>query len=86
MKSVLGFEIDEQDRMWILDQGKIAGQKAEEGAIKLIVWDIKKHELIHHINFTEDIASRTRSFLNDIGSVFYNHIYLLLQLWTMKKI
>ena len=40
LKAVLGFEIDRNDVMWILDQGHVAG-KMEEGDAKLVLWDIK---------------------------------------------
>ncbi|KAL9642662.1 hypothetical protein ABK040_009741 [Willaertia magna] len=66
LQSVLGFEIDSKNRMWILDQGKVEGKKAKEGSIKLIIWDLDTNTLIAKYNFTEEQASLTNSFLNDI--------------------
>nr|CAG4709020.1 unnamed protein product [Naegleria fowleri] len=66
LQSVLGFEIDGQQRMWILDQGKVAGKKAAESSIKLVVWDLVKNQLIAKYHFTEEEASPTNSFLNDL--------------------
>ncbi|EFC48847.1 gluconolactonase [Naegleria gruberi] len=66
LQSVLGFEIDGQQRMWILDQGKVAGKAAEKESIKLVVWDLEKNELIAKYHFTPEEASPTNSFLNDI--------------------
>jgi len=66
LQSVLGFEIDGQQRMWILDQGKVAGQAAKAGSIKLVVWDLVKNELVTKYHFTEEEASLTNSFFNDI--------------------
>ena len=36
INSVLGFEIDMDDNLYILDQGKINGSAAQEGSIKLM--------------------------------------------------
>jgi hypothetical protein len=41
LKALLGFEIDRNDVMWILDQGHIAGTPSGPGDEKLIVWDLK---------------------------------------------
>ena len=40
LQSVLGYEIDEHNRMWILDQGKIAYNPSPEESQKLIIWDL----------------------------------------------
>lgn len=66
LQSVLGFEIDAQDRMWILDQGKMFGQAAQNGSIKLLVWDLKNNDLFYRYQFTEHEAPLRTSFLNGI--------------------
>eukprot|EP01105_Mastigella_eilhardi_P025454 TRINITY_DN6926_c0_g1_i2.p1 TRINITY_DN6926_c0_g1~~TRINITY_DN6926_c0_g1_i2.p1 ORF type:complete len:401 (+),score=119.00 TRINITY_DN6926_c0_g1_i2:116-1318(+) len=66
LQSVLGFEIDAQERMWILDQGKVNGQPAIAGSIKLIVWDLKTNKLVQKYVFSAEEASLTQSFLNDV--------------------
>ena len=66
LKAVLGFEIDENDVMWILDQGHVAGQKSGEGDEKLALWDIKANKEIQRLAFSEEVSNRTCSFLNDV--------------------
>ncbi|WP_439258451.1 L-dopachrome tautomerase-related protein [Lonepinella sp. BR2271] len=66
LKAVLGFEIDRNNVMWILDQGHIAGQPTKDGDEKLILWDLNTHKEISRYHFTEKDSSRTCSFLNDI--------------------
>lgn len=39
LQSVLGFEIDPCNRVWVLDQGKVAGNAALPGSIKLVVYN-----------------------------------------------
>lgn len=66
LQSVLGFEIDSEDRLWALDQGKVGGAAALEGAIKLVVFDINTRETIQTYVFNKQIASLSHSFLNDL--------------------
>lgn len=66
LKAVLGFEIDRNNVMWILDQGHIAGQPTKEGDEKLILWDLNTNKEIQRYNFSEKDSSRKCSFLNDI--------------------
>jgi sugar lactone lactonase YvrE len=66
LQSVLGFEIDAQDRLWALDQGKVAGKAAIPGAIKLLIWDLKTDTQVQLHEFPPDVASPTASFLNDL--------------------
>lgn len=66
LKAVLGFEIDRNDIMWILDQGHIAGAPNKLGDEKLIGWDLKHHREVAHYNFTNKQADFTCSFLNDL--------------------
>jgi hypothetical protein len=46
LQSVLGYEIDEFNRMWLLDQGKIAYAPSPERSQKLIVWDLNTNRMI----------------------------------------
>lgn len=67
LKAVLGFEIDRDDVMWILDQGHIAGQPSAPGDEKLILWDLKANREIQRYLFTDRDSDKTCSFLNDIA-------------------
>lgn len=66
LQSVLGYEIDEQNHMWILDQGKIAYKPSRDGSQKLVVWDLNANKLISSIKIPDSIASYRSSFLNDL--------------------
>lgn len=66
LQSVLGWEIDELNRAWFLDQGHIEGKPCIEGAQKIVCWDITKNELVESIPVPNDIADFTASFLNDL--------------------
>jgi len=66
LQSVLGFEIDESDVMWILDQGHIMGAPSIDGAQKIVRWDLRKNQLVDVIPIPSDISDYVASFLNDI--------------------
>lgn len=66
LKAVLGFEIDENDVMWVLDQGHIAGAESETGDEKLVLWDIKSGKEIQRLEFSAEVSDKKCSFLNDI--------------------
>jgi len=66
LQCVLGFEIDTEDRIWILDQGQIGAAPAIPGAIKLVIWDSLQNVLIRSFPFPPAVASPSLSFLNDI--------------------
>ena len=66
LKAVLGFEIDRNDVMWILDQGHIAGAPSGPGDEKLILWDIKSNQEIQRYLFSKDDSDKKCSFLNDL--------------------
>jgi sugar lactone lactonase YvrE len=66
LQSVLGYEIDEFNRMWILDQGKIAFDPSPPGSQKLVVWDLNTNSLIESILIPDEIAPYRTSFLNDV--------------------
>jgi hypothetical protein len=54
LKSVLGFEIDRNDIMWILDQGKIAGAPTQLGDEKLVLWDLNQNREIDRYEFKKE--------------------------------
>ncbi|MFD1676449.1 L-dopachrome tautomerase-related protein [Alicyclobacillus fodiniaquatilis] len=66
LQSVLGYEIDERNRMWILDQGKIAYSPSPDGSQKLIIWDLNTNQLLETITIPNEIAPYRTSFLNDL--------------------
>ncbi len=66
LKAVLGFEIDRNDVMWILDQGHIAGAPSNPGDEKLILWDLRHNREIKRYIFSDADTNRTCSFLNDV--------------------
>ncbi len=67
LKAVLGFEIDRNDVMWILDQGHVAGPPFKDGDAKLVLWDLKENKEIQRYVFTAEEADRQCSFLNDLA-------------------
>lgn len=66
LQSVLGWEIDELNRAWFLDQGHIQGAPCKDGAQKIACWDITANELVESIPVPNEIASYKASFLNDL--------------------
>lgn len=66
LQSVLGWEIDEQNRAWFLDQGHIEGARCLDGAQKIVCWDLDTNRLVESIPVPDDIASFDASFLNDL--------------------
>ncbi len=67
LKAVLGFEVDRNNVMWILDQGHVAGKPTKPGDEKLILWDIDKNKEIQRYNFTSKDTNNQCSFLNDVA-------------------
>lgn len=67
IKSVLGFEIDRNGVMWILDQGHIAGQRSAPGAEKLILWDVEESRELQRYEFSDEDTDKQCSFLNDVA-------------------
>ncbi len=67
LKAVLGFEIDRNDVMWILDQGHVAGGENAPGDAKLVLWDINANKEIQRYDFPADQAHPKCSFLNDLA-------------------
>lgn len=66
LQSVLGWEIDELNRAWFLDQGHIEGQRCIDGTQKLVCWDLTANKLVESIVIPDEIASYEASFLNDV--------------------
>ena len=66
INSVLGFEIDKYDKLYILDQGKINQSQALDGSIKLMKFSLENNSLIEEYIFDSEIADREDSFLNDV--------------------
>jgi hypothetical protein len=66
LKSVLGFEIDRNEVMWILDQGKVAGAPTKQGDEKIVLWDLKTNKEILRYEFTNEESDHKCSFLNDV--------------------
>ena len=67
LKAVLGFEIDRNDVMWILDQGHVAGAPSGPGDEKLIGWDLRAGREVARYEFSEADSDRKCSFLNDVA-------------------
>jgi hypothetical protein len=59
LQSVLGWDIDENNRAWFLDQGHIEGAPCIDGAQKIVCWDITNNELVESIPVPHEIASYT---------------------------
>ena len=67
LKAVLGFEIDRNDVIWILDQGHIAGAPSGPKDEKLILWDLRQNKEIQRYIFSEADSNKKCSFLNDLA-------------------
>lgn len=67
LKSVLGFEIDRDDVMWILDQGHVAGSPSGPGDEKLVLWDLRENREIGRYVFSDADSDKNGSFLNDVA-------------------
>jgi Gluconolactonase len=66
LQSVMSFEIDELNRMWILDQGKIAYAPSQPGSQKLVIWDLNENKTVDYIEIPNEVAPYRTSFLNDL--------------------
>jgi sugar lactone lactonase YvrE len=67
LKAVLGFEIDRNDVMWILDQGHVSGAPSAPGDEKLVAWDMKKNKEVARYEFSDADSDKKCSFLNDVA-------------------
>jgi hypothetical protein len=66
LNSILGFEIDDDDNLYILDQGRIKKNQALENSTKLLNYSLKDGQLKREYIFNSDIADPSNSFLNDV--------------------
>ena len=66
LNSVLGFEIDKDDNIYILDQGKINNTMAVEKSIKLVKYSLSNGNKLKEYVFDSSIADLNNSFLNDV--------------------
>lgn len=67
LKAVLGFEIDRDGVMWVLDQGHVGGQPSKPGDEKLVAWHIRKNQEVARYEFNDADTDKTCSFLNDVA-------------------
>jgi len=67
LKAVLGFEIDRNGVMWILDQGHVGGAPSKPGDEKLVAWDLKSGKEVARYEFSDADSDKTCSFLNDVA-------------------
>lgn len=66
-QAVLGFEVDRNDVLWILDQGHVAGQPSIPGAEKIVLWDTRANKEIQRLVFDDTLSDKKCSFLNDVA-------------------
>lgn len=67
LKAVLGFAIDRNNIMWMLDQGHVAGLTASSRDEKLIGWDLTTNTEKYRIEFPDTLYDKKCSFLNDVA-------------------
>ena len=63
--SVQSVFVDEKDRLWMLDTGKVGDKPVASGGPKLVAYDLKKNAVVQRIPFGGDVAG-AGSFLNDL--------------------
>ena len=66
LNSILGFEIDEYDNLYILDQGRINKNPALKDSMKLLNYSLNDGQLKRTYTFNSDIVDSSNSFLNDV--------------------
>ncbi len=77
LRSVLGFEIDSRNRMWILDMGYTASDKnAPAGGQKLVVIDLDTGKELRRFAL-DGVADAKGSFLNDLAIDEVNEVAYL---------
>jgi sugar lactone lactonase YvrE len=64
LRSVLGFEIDKDDNIWVLDQGRVANSPAEDTSTKLVKFS-RSGEKLDTI-YLDVVTDHHTSFLNDL--------------------
>jgi hypothetical protein len=77
LQSVLGFEIDPCNRVWILDQGISGPNPAPVDGAKLLVYDLDNDNLLRRHNFPPTVVIRDNSFLDDVSvDLVHNFLYI----------
>lgn len=77
LRSVLGFEIDSRNRMWVLDMGWTAADKAAPaGGQKLVVIDLDTGRELRRFAL-DGVADAKGSFLNDLAIDEVNEVAYL---------
>ena len=66
LNSILGFEIDKYDNLYILDQGRIKKNPALKDSMKLLNYSLNDGQLKNNYTFRSDIVDPSNSFLNDV--------------------
>ena len=66
LNSVLGFEIDNKDTLYILDQGKINNNPAKINSAKLLIFELLNDTKTDTIIFDSSVADPFGSFLSNI--------------------
>lgn len=64
LQAVNGFEIDEKDRLWVIDTGKPFGYAASQA--KLLIIDVHSGEVLRSHTFADDVTPSAISSINDI--------------------
>lgn len=67
LKAVLGFAIDRNNIMWMLDQGHVDGVTSSSRDEKLIGWDLTTNTEKYRIEFPDSLYDKSCSFLNDVA-------------------
>jgi sugar lactone lactonase YvrE len=63
--SVQSLTVDAQNRLWILDTGRVGTNAVEPGSVRLVCWDLDEEELVRTIVLPKAVAGET-SFINDV--------------------
>ena len=66
LNSILGFEIDKYDNLYILDQGRIKKNPALKDSMKLLNYSLNDGQLKNNYTFRSGIVDPSNSFLNDV--------------------
>lgn len=67
LKAVLGFAIDRNNIMWMLDQGHVDGVTQSSRDEKLIGWDLTTNTEKYRIEFPDGLYDKKCAFLNDVA-------------------
>ena len=67
VRSVIGMEIDRNDVLWLLDQGRVGSAPAVAGRQRLLAIDLRTGREVFRYTFTETEADSQCAFLNDLA-------------------